>query len=176
MLYFFYTLSVSLSVLSRAYPVFVNVYIFMYHSCTLPWLTSLPFLFCAFLIFFLFSREHSSYLFFSLSHCLCVWICVYCFFFLIALICDYLRHLNGFAFMTIIITAENNSYIQKSRNVYFIQILVQRTTRCQTVCSSNVFVFLFLFVYMCDCVCAGFFLSLLRYSTKMTLNNSVLAL
>lgn len=27
------------------YSLFVNVYIFMYHSCTLPWLTSLPFLF-----------------------------------------------------------------------------------------------------------------------------------
>lgn len=46
------------------------------------------------------------------------------------LICDYLCHLNGFAFMTIIITVENNSYIQKRLNVYFIRILVQRTTRC----------------------------------------------
>lgn len=70
---FFYTLSVSLSVLSRAYPVFVNVHIFMYHSCTLPWLTSLPFLFCAFLIFFsLFARTLFISLFFSLSLPVCV--------------------------------------------------------------------------------------------------------
>lgn len=99
-------------------------------------------------------------------------------FLLIVLICDYLRYLNGFAFMTIIITAENNSYIQKSQNVYFIQILlVHGTTHSKMwcvcvrfyVCSMDISLYSYF-------VCVFFFISVFPFNTKMTLNNSVLAL
>lgn len=102
--------------------------------CTLPWLTSLSFLHATIFLnyaFFVHSFVRllwpSVYMFVYVCEIEYMCICIkrayrFKFFFLsshCALICDYLHHLNGFAFMTIIITTENNSYIQKRRNVNF---------------------------------------------------------
>lgn len=116
----------------------------------------------------------------------CTFLCVFlshC-----ALICDYLYHLNGFAFMTIIITTENNSYIQKSRNVNFYPNLsakgVQHVAKSLSFARSLSFT-LFTHSTICSSVharsvgwnsrdCPFFFLGC--HSTKMTFSNSVLAL
>lgn len=134
----------------------------------------------------------------ALSRCVCVWVYLYWArvllqFFLshCALICDYLYHLNGFAFMTIIITTENNSYIQKSRNVNFYPNLSAKGVQhVAKYLSFSLSLLLFRFhplhtLKLCSVHVQSvgwssrecpFFSSFGCHSTKMTFSNSVLAL